>query len=649
MADTNSIFETSTTGARAKIYSSDPLASVDAPEVQMGQAKFVYNYFVTSERTEYTGGTGFITNSFAASGGSPTLEQRPRSVEISYKRPVAEFLAGTTSEISAYLDGNTLIELAEKGYVHIEDSITSPKFQRIQVTGAGIDLRLVSGISGSSEYISPDEGTVRSSNPELSSKIAKSIAGYRGTLPSDLASSIAASDSDKEISSAIVKYINLSGQPTQRIGYYDNETRGQTESKADLITSRQETLGINLLMLDSVIRASVANTNHLLNPEVAEYLATSATDQQSARADSAAAGISSASYEISITPFYTSETTTTSYRSVLVGYIIEKIEVKEEEIIEYPAIVVSGANLNPVKDIHVNYGSMYKYRVRAVFMRESAAIFSESGRSGTARFLVAGSGESAEFFVPCIEDVPPPPPADLRATYDYEKGAVRLTWSLPVNSQRDIKYFQIFRRQDVDSPFRLLHVIDFDDSGIKDVPRETYPSSIVSQVDIVQCYYFDVVPPEKEFIYAVCCVDAHTLSSGYSIQLGTIFSRSRNALMTRVISRSESPKTYPNMYINEDAFSDVVRVSGSKKIVTFLDPELLTVVHPNGTTENLVEDMTFTISLINEDSCLTDKVVLTTSKYVSSPYVSASILTDASSAITLDPTESISHDFFSTY
>ena len=68
MADTNSVFETSTTGARAKIYSSDPLASVDAPEVQMGQAKFVYNYFVTSERTEYTGGTGFITNSFSATG-----------------------------------------------------------------------------------------------------------------------------------------------------------------------------------------------------------------------------------------------------------------------------------------------------------------------------------------------------------------------------------------------------------------------------------------------------------------------------------------------------------------------------------------------------------------------------------------------------
>jgi len=103
------------------------------------------------------------------------------------------------------------------------------------------------------------------------------------------------------------------------------------------------------------------------------------------------------------------------------------------------------------------------------------------------------------------------------------------------------------------------------------------------------------------------------------------------------------------MYINEDAFADVVRVAGSKKLVTFLDPELLTVVHPNGTTENLVEDMTFTISLINEDSCLTDKVVLTTSKYVSSPYVSASILSDASSAITLDPTESVSPDFFSTY
>jgi hypothetical protein len=286
---------------------------------------------------------------------------------------------------------------------------------------------------------------------------------------------------------------------------------------------------------------------------------------------------------------------------------------------------------------------MYKYRVRAVFMREIAAIFSESGRTGTAKFLVASSGESAECFIACVEEVPPPPPEDVRVTYDYERSMVRLTWSLPVNSQRDIKYFQVFRRQDVDTSFQLLHVIDFDDSGIKETQRETYPQKIVTTVDIVQCFYFDDIPQEKEFIYAVCSVDAHGLSSGYSVQIGAIFKRSRNALSTRLVSRSGAPKTYPNLYINEDTFSDVVRVSGANRLVTFLDAELLTLVHANGSPENIVEDATFTISLINEDSCLADSVVLRTSKYESAAetYLSASILVEAGDALGEDTSDSL--------
>jgi hypothetical protein len=127
-----------------------------------------------------------------------------------------------------------------------------------------------------------------------------------------------------------------------------------------------------------------------------------------------------------------------------------------------------------------------------------------------------------------------------------------------------------------------------------------------------------------------------------------VFRRARNALSVRMVSRAGAPKPYPNLYINEDTFADVVRVSGSKKLVTFLDAELLTLEHTSGFKENLVEDASFTISLINEDSCLAEKIVLTTSKYAAAGalYLSSSLLADPATALEAEPDEVSYSGFF---
>ncbi len=639
MADATALFDLSPTGARAKIFASDPIASVDAPEPTNAVGTFVYNFFTRNERSEYAGGSGFVSRQIL--GDKSTT---PRYVEISFKKPTAVQEIVTGLQAASLLGGRSLLELASQNFLHIEDSVTSEKFQRVQVTAAGIDLRTVSAISGSSSYVTDDAGSSRSSNPELSRKISQSIAGVRGELPEDLATQAAVLSSDSEISEAIINYINKSGQAAQRISYYEGETRQSIEAKADIISDRQETLGINRIVFDSVVRASSCNINHLLNPEINAYRASSELTQRQARESSAAAGISASTYSVSVVPFYTRAAETPTFKSVLVGYAIEKLELKNGEFIEHPTVIVDGASVTTVRDSGVNYGSMYKFRVRAIFARETAAVFSASGRSGVARFLVASSGESAEVFVPCVEEVPPPEPADFRLSYDYELSSFRLTWSLPVNPQRDIKYFQIFRRESIGTPFRLIRVIDFDDSTIREEPRETYPSSIVTRAAIVQSFYLDAVPAEKEFIYAVCSVDAHGLSSGYSMQIGGIFKRSKNALLSRIVSREGAPKTYPNLYVNEDAFSDVVRDAGSKKIVTFLDPEALRIIHPSGQAEDIVEDCTFTISLINEDNCLSDNIVLETAKYAANDlYLSSSITATPREAVAEDPSPSSSN------
>jgi hypothetical protein len=331
-----------------------------------------------------------------------------------------------------------------------------------------------------------------------------------------------------------------------------------------------------------------------------------------------------------VTAFSTEPRSTTSYRSILLGYLIEKLEIAAGAIIEHQSVLIVGANIQNYRDPAVNYGSTYKYRVRAIFLRETAATFSSSGRLGLAKFLVASSGESAEVFVNCVEEIPPPTVVDFLLTYDYDIQGIRASWSLPVNPQRDIKYFQIFKRRSLLDPYQLVHVIDFDDSVERETLRETYPQSIVERTSIVKCVYVDRrTAPEVEAMYAVCAVDAHGLSSGYSTQISGIFHRSKNKLDTRLISRSGAPKTYPNLYIEEDTFVDVARTSGRKTLLTIFDPETLRVEMPGGKKINLSDESTFTISIINEDVCLGQNITIQSAKTVStSTYTTNSSLAD---------------------
>jgi hypothetical protein len=251
--------------------------------------------------------------------------------------------------------------------------------------------------------------------------------------------------------------------------------------------------------------------------------------------------------------------------------------------------------------------------------------------AGTAVILVGSSGESAEFTIGCEETVPPPEVADLRAFYDFDNRALQLTWSLPVNRQQDIKYFQVFKRRSVEEPYSLAKVIDFDDSIIIATKNERYPQRIVQKTGVVNCNFSDPMQSdEREAIYAVCCVDAHGLTSGYSDQIGAKFVRARNALMTRLVSRSGAPKTYPNLYLNEDTFSDVVRVSGYRTLMTIFDPEALIVETGSGTLKtasDIATESTFTVSLINEDSGLSASVVVKSGKLSTQNIFEASNIT----------------------
>jgi hypothetical protein len=95
----------------------------------------------------------------------------------------------------------------------------------------------------------------------------------------------------------------------------------------------------------------------------------------------------------------------------------------------------------------------------------------------------------------------------------------------------------------------------------------------------------------KPAIYAVCAVDAHGLSSGYSAQTQVGFDKTKNRLTLKNISRPGAPKQYPNFFVDPDlddniavdSFTqDAIFDSGRTRMDIYFTPDALSVITTGG-------------------------------------------------------------------
>jgi hypothetical protein len=92
----------------------------------------------------------------------------------------------------------------------------------------------------------------------------------------------------------------------------------------------------------------------------------------------------------------------------------------------------------------------------------------------------------------------------------------------------------------------------------------------------------DFVKLNSDFIYAVCCIDAHGYSSAYSEQFRVRFDQLNAKLLITRVSTADAPKAYPNVNILGDFFEDLITSSGLKRIRLYFDPEYPDVLDQNG-------------------------------------------------------------------
>lgn len=242
--------------------------------------------------------------------------------------------------------------------------------------------------------------------------------------------------------------------------------------------------------------------------------------------------------------------------------------------------IISNPNTREFFDKTVIYGRRYVYEIRSVYR---LSIPSVNQGSGIVYLTTLVASKPVRSYVVAEETEPPPPPDHIKFLWDFSQRNLVITWNMPYNPQRDIKRFQIFRRESTQNAFELIHEIRFHDnispefiSGIpENVPDNLWVKS--QYTDFPEKTYRDLeFTKDSRYIYALCCIDARYYTSGYSEQFEVYYDKIRNKLSSKQISPAGAPKPYPNLYLkNEDVVKPFLSISGikSKRMNLIFSPQ----------------------------------------------------------------------------
>lgn len=272
-----------------------------------------------------------------------------------------------------------------------------------------------------------------------------------------------------------------------------------------------------------------------------------------------------------------------------------------------------------IRDGNVPYGARVIYRVRSVYYVEMDAVNVQADEDEIARVGVLLASRGSHFVqANAIEMTPPPVPQNLTFLYDYTNGNLIVNWDFPVNPQRDITKFRVFKREhtvdfgsgdvmnntkgDVsppdydsggsggqsvsmpiegnayDKPFELVHEYDFNSTFNPGDYTQFLNTPAAFETSKYAPHLYTHTPSapitrhvdtrfnkDTVVIYAVTSVDARGFSSNLSQQFEVSFDIRKNSIAVRYIAGSGAPLCYPNLNLtvqyDQSQFND--NISGS--------------------------------------------------------------------------------------
>lgn len=559
---------------------SKEIYTVDVPEVKNFTHREYYNFFVPDEQVnEISGVPKRLLNRKSADEDAEYtqyLETRvPRYVKFSWNNV-------NLSDPGGFVHENMIRENAMRpskrppiitmnlDKIVDEDHFSSYNYISVMYHDGEIDQKVYSFVSGSYEQLTLDEPKESHVSPH------KAAAYAQEKMPSRIHPQFA----QRAMTNHKIAY-NAEHYNTGDNG--NDKTAANKKAVQSPYFERLKTVflhsQINAKLFNDVTNRNIKNPNSpfaldLHSLQKVSRKVSSSTQQRMGQT------ISESEFKV-VVPYVNLRVDRTSHHqqhrgAEIVGYIIDKYEVSQDGTLKkLQPLIVEHPNRYEAIDVRVKYNQQYMYTIRTIALFNLPAIDVDTNDVATIQILVS-SKPSNKIYAKIFDNVAPPVPSDINFTWNYETNKLLIHWTFPPNSQRDIKKFQVFRRKSIDYPFELLKEYDFDDSAVRIDDHEHADARLVEHLISPTTFYTDDdFTKSTEFIYTVCAIDAHGLTSNYGAQYLLGFDIFKNQLTKRLISHSGAPKPYPNLYLEGEGFVNVARVSGahSKRMRLFFAPQ----------------------------------------------------------------------------
>lgn len=571
---------------------SKKISVVDVPEPTSFGAMFRYNFFTPDEKRN---DLGSAPRDFLSVAGKNFTTEVVGSLDFNSVVPRYVEFFWEPSIVGNRTDIVTNVRIADNlKKLHYEEDFTYDDFGYVKLQDSGIDGKL-------EFYVQRAYDTI--------------VGGKQGTKSPQQRAVLLNSKTNKKVSSDMLSSGMVSSQRTAGVSFFDQREGNTRESKTNLIESLKkvkiESQVNNKLMGDYLAAAVYEDSLSPFADEAASKMSEVAAAQTAAITSRDSSVFDAGEYDVEIKNSVKeySILNVEGYDSILqtVGYVIFREEITSNgTVVTLDPIVIESPAAGTTVDLRVKYDSTYRYRIHTVAYIELPCYDTERENVVAVGFLVAS--RPVEETVQCVENVPPPVVADFNVHYDYQQRAAVVSWSFPVNPQRDVKRFQVFRRRSINEPFQLLKMYSFDDSEIPS-PYNEYPDPELVEQGAKTFYIDREFTKASKYIYAVVSIDAHGFTSGYSTQLLVGFDVAKNKMTKTLLSTAGAPKAYPNMFLNRDTFVDTIKDEGHSAMRIYFNPEYLKVVQttngPTGEADLKLlatkEADTYTLQLINID------------------------------------------------
>lgn len=561
---------------------SKKITTVDVSEIEQFNSSFIYNFFKPDERTNETGES--VPNRYRAvnttdlptdiSTNNDFNTRVARYVRLTW-RPL---IIGDRSDIARNVRIRDNIDK-----IYFEDSFSNSNYNVLEIQDLSVDTKLNLFINTLLQATN-QSNEVRSANDAL---IRSTTSTETRVRPELLA-------------------IGLNPRLYRILFFNANGEEINSEEYLKILRGYKSNIQLNNKIISDVV--SFNSYNDPTNPfgdELLNFSREAESIQREARRRSSER-ISREEYEFEIDRYITNRPIFSEVHDPFIqtiGYIIEKYELIGGSEIRKENIFVEDPNKNVYIDLKIKYGAIYVYKIRPVFYIEVEGIDEKAGLLSSLGILV--TSRTTTSFVSCVENTPPPPPEDIAFKFDPIENILKISWGFPVNTQMDIKKFQVFKRTSIFEPYELIKQYNFDDSEVRVFSGENPQSYLVEELPSAKTLYYD-----REFTrdsiayYALASIDAHGLTSNYSTQYKVTYNKIQNKLKVELFSNSGAPKAYPNIFIRQDAFVDSIQDQYHSKMHVYFNPEYLKVFDKDDNDLKLLaikQNDCYQIQLINID------------------------------------------------